>query len=353
MNQDIELLRQLVSIYSPSMQEHAASAFLVDAMQARGYDRAFVDEAGNAVGMWGSGPREIVLLGHIDTVPGVIPVRLEGDVLHGRGSVDAKGPLASFVAAVSRLPKSQTHRFVVVGAVEEEAASSKGARHVIDQYRPECCIIGEPSQWQCVTLGYKGRLLIDYTLHHAMAHSAGPLPSAPEIAVAFWQALVHRAALFNQGRTVFEALDVSLRSINSASDGLHDTVTQRIGLRLPLGYDIDTLKAQLIADAGAATLEFFGQEVAYKSDKRNPLVRAFLKAIRAQGGEPTFKVKTGTSDMNVLAPHWQCPFVAYGPGDSALDHTPQEHIGLHEYMQAIDVLQRTLELLSESRVAAR
>ena len=93
MNQEVELLRELVSIASPSTQEQAASAYLVDAMRARGYDEAFVDAAGNAVGIWGRGEREIVLLGHIDTVPGHIPVRQEGDLLYGRGSVDAKGPL--------------------------------------------------------------------------------------------------------------------------------------------------------------------------------------------------------------------------------------------------------------------
>jgi LysW-gamma-L-lysine carboxypeptidase len=49
--------------------------------------------------------------------------------------------------------------------------------------------------------------------------------------------------------------------------------------------------------------------------------------------------------MNVVAPHWQCPIVAYGPGDSAFDHTPQEQTSLHEYGQAIDVLTRTLHLL--------
>ena len=69
---------------------------------------------------------------------------------------------------MARLPKPDTFRLVVVGAVEEEAASSKGARHVIEKYHPECFIIGEPSQWQAVTLGYKGRLLIDYTLCHDM-----------------------------------------------------------------------------------------------------------------------------------------------------------------------------------------
>jgi LysW-gamma-L-lysine carboxypeptidase len=345
-NQDITLLRELVGIYSPSTEEREASDYLVSVMRHRGYDESFVDGAGNAVGIWGRGGREIVLLGHIDTVPGFIPVRQEGDVLFGRGSVDAKGPLACFVAAVSRLPRDLDCRLVVVGAVEEEAASSKGARFAIDHYRPQCCLIGEPSQWQSVTLGYKGRLVIDYTLQQATSHSAGQVPAAPEVAVAFWNQLVRRTAVFNQGRAVFDTLDASLRAIRSSSDGFQDTVSQRIGLRLPLACDIEALKAELLQDAGAATLHFFGQEKAYKSDKRNALVRAFLKAIRQHGGTPTFKVKTGTSDMNVLAPHWQCPFVAYGPGDSAFDHTPQEQISLTEYCRAIDVLEQVLRLLT-------
>ena len=64
-------------------------------MQALGSDEAHVDEVGNAVGVRGSGAREVLLLGHIDTVPGVIPVRVADGVLHGRGTVDAKGPFAA------------------------------------------------------------------------------------------------------------------------------------------------------------------------------------------------------------------------------------------------------------------
>jgi LysW-gamma-L-lysine carboxypeptidase len=350
-NQDIELLRDLVSIYSPSTQEQVASIFLVEAMRARGYDEAFVDAAGNAVGIWGQGSREIVLLGHIDTVPGFLPVRQDGDILYGRGSVDAKGPLACFAAAVSRLPKDANCRCVVIGAVEEEAASSKGARYVVDQYQPEYCIIGEPSQWQCITLGYKGRLLIDYTLRSDMSHSAGQLPSAPEVAVDFWNNLVRRATVYNQERPVFDMLDVSLRAINSSSNGIQEMVTQRLGLRLPLGYDIETLIAQLREEAVPAELQFFGYEVPHRSDKRNPLVKAFLKGIREAGGLPKFKVKTGTSDMNVVAPHWRCPIVAYGPGDSSFDHTPHEQTSLEEYCRAIDILHRTLHLLIHSPAA--
>jgi LysW-gamma-L-lysine carboxypeptidase len=46
--------------------------------------------------------------------------------------------------------------------------------------------------------------------------------------------------------------------------------------------------------------------------------------------------------MNVVAPIWNCPIVAYGPGDSALDHTPNEHILIEEYLQAIKVLETVL-----------
>jgi LysW-gamma-L-lysine carboxypeptidase len=49
--------------------------------------------------------------------------------------------------------------------------------------------------------------------------------------------------------------------------------------------------------------------------------------------------------MNVVAPYWKCPMVAYGPGDSSLDHTPQEHVEIDEYRRSIDVLESVLRLL--------
>jgi LysW-gamma-L-lysine carboxypeptidase len=49
--------------------------------------------------------------------------------------------------------------------------------------------------------------------------------------------------------------------------------------------------------------------------------------------------------MNVVGPVWRCPILAYGPGDSALDHTPNEHLSLEEYARAIDVLEHALAAL--------
>ena len=75
-------------------------------------------------------------------------------------------------------------------------------------------------------------------------------------------------------------------------------------------------------------------------------MRAFLAAVRGQGGEPGCVVKTGTCDMNVTGPVWRCPMLAYGPGDSTLDHTPQEHVEIAEWQRGVAVLADTLRRLT-------
>jgi LysW-gamma-L-lysine carboxypeptidase len=77
--------------------------------------------------------------------------------------------------------------------------------------------------------------------------------------------------------------------------------------------------------------------------KNNPLVRSLLAAIRNNDGDPRFKKKTGTSDMNILAQYWDVPMISYGPGDSSLDHTGEEKIELSEYQKAIKVLTEAIE----------
>ena len=178
----------LVERYSPSGQEKAAVDWLVERMAGLGFGRAFADPAGNAVGVMGDGPRQVILLGHIDTVPGEIPVRVEEDSLYGRGSVDAKGPLAAFVDAVAATGALPGWQFVVIGAVEEEGDST-GARSIVEQYRPDFVIVGEPSHWERITLGYKGSAWTEITVRRAMEHSARQSESACEQAVALWSAI--------------------------------------------------------------------------------------------------------------------------------------------------------------------
>jgi len=93
---------------------------------------------------------------------------------------------------------------------------------------------------------------------------------------------------------------------------------------------------------GEATIRFEGGCPAFRSPRTTPLAGAFVRSIRNAGGQPSFLHKTGTADMNVVGPVWQCPIVAYGPGDSSLDHTPNEHVEVEEYFKAIDVLEGVL-----------
>jgi LysW-gamma-L-lysine carboxypeptidase len=390
----IELLRGLVAIPSLSRREARAASWLVDAMSRAGFERAFVDEAGNAVGEIGPhpAPRTIVLLGHIDTVPGDIPVRIEatpqGDALYGRGSVDAKGPLATFVAATARLGAAWAReagvRVVVVGAVEEEAASSKGARQVLRRFDgtrepvPDACIIGEPSQWHRITLGYKGRLLLELAARQPMAHTAGRHASVATAVVELWNRVQAHADRVNADRSrVFDQLTPSLRAFNTSTDAaMQDHAAAQFAWRLPVEFDVEPFLREVV-DAAAAQIEgtapaiegpapvagarlerrheiegpvtamslrFHDWEPPWLADRQNALVRSFLGAIRASGREarPGFVVKTGTSDMNVVAPVWRCPVVAYGPGDSSLDHTPHEHVHLDEYWRAVQVVERAV-----------
>jgi LysW-gamma-L-lysine carboxypeptidase len=342
-------LRELVSIPSPSGEEEQVGQFLVEQMTALGFE-AHIDEAGNAVGTIGSPEAEqtVMLLGHMDTVPGDIPVRRRGNLLYGRGTVDAKGPLATFILATARAaPNLDSTRITVIGAVEEEAYS-KGARHLASTMAaPDYCLIGEPSDWDCVTIGYKGRLCVEYAWQQPDSHSAGEQVGAAEKAITFWNRLVDYADRRNHGQEGrFDTLDAGLRDFQTTSDGLTTIVRMTIAMRLPPDFKPSVLKRKMKGWTEGATLKYLPLDMPYQGSKNNHLVRAMLKSIRAEGGRPRFKLKTGTSDMNTVGPAWQCPIVAYGPGDSALDHTPEEHIDVREYERAIDVLAKALEILS-------
>src|SRR5262249_45712632 len=97
-----------------------------------------------------------------------------------------------------------------------------------------------------------------------------------------------------------------------------------------------------IDDAVSVTVTRLASEEPVRTERTSSLARAFVRAIAERGGTARTIVKSGTSDMNVLAPVWRCPMVAYGPGDSAYDHTPMERLRLEDHARAIAVLRDVL-----------
>jgi len=346
----VEFLKGALEIPSPSGQERLVAEYLAEGMERLGL-KAFVDEADNARGQVGHGPIQVVLLGHIDTVPGVVPVRLEGNKLFGRGAVDAKGPFVTMIFAAAGLSEEARKHLTVhlVGATEEEAPSSKGARFVAPRLKPHYVIIGEPSGWEGITLGYKGRLLVKARREKDNFHSAHHEPNAAEELISYFVAIKAWAEAMNVGQKAFDQVQYILRDFRIQPAELKQVAEMFFDLRLPPRLPPEEAIRHLTAYAPPTKeLEFFGREVPYLGPKDTPLTRALRQGIRKAGGKPVFKLKPGTSDMNVLAPHWKEPMVAYGPGDSTLDHTPHEHIEVEEFLKGIEALREALEALAKA-----
>jgi [amino group carrier protein]-lysine/ornithine hydrolase len=346
---DTEAVKVLAeAVRTPSLcgQEDAVAAVLLEAMRRAGFS-ARRDETGNVIGAVGpGGGRQVVILGHMDTVPGYIEVEERDGSLYGRGSVDAKGPLVTGLVAAARAAERTRVRVTVIGAVQEEGPSV-GARHLTSRPAPDFLVIAEPGGWDSVVLGYKGSQRFTMEIRRPSGHTAGPLASAPERAVQFWNDLTAWcAAQTPEAQDEFSRLTPALIRMSSSDDGLEDRAGLHIGLRLPPGVTPEDVREGVRSLCPDACFDFAPGEPAVRGGKNNELVAGFLRAIRSEGGKPRFKVKTGTADMNVVGPVWGCPMVAYGPGDSKLDHTPHEHVVIDEYLRAIRVLQDVLESLT-------
>ncbi|MFH1536615.1 MAG: M20/M25/M40 family metallo-hydrolase [Patescibacteria group bacterium] len=323
---NIKLLQKLVEIESLSGQEKKAANFLIRHTKKLNFDKTYKDDAGNFVAERGGGNNIILLVGHVDTVSGKIPVRIKNNNLYGRGSVDAKGCLATFISAVNNLVNLENNKFIIIGAVEEECETSKGAKFILDKYNPNAIFIGEPSGWSNITIGYKGSLRLEYADECQNLHYANPDSN-----------LINKAINFinNLKNNLSEDEILEIRNFNTTNNGLTQKVNIKINIRTSPNFNINKID-NLLKNKQITIKENIPGIIA---NKNNFLVKSMLKSIRKSSGKPKFLRKTGTSDFNYLAKNWpNIPILAYGPGNSKLDHAPNEHLDLNEYKKAIKVL---------------
>jgi LysW-gamma-L-lysine carboxypeptidase len=337
----IALLHDMVAIPSPSGAEAALARHLEGSMRALGFHTR-LDEVGNLIGELGAGDGgpTVLLLGHMDTIARPMRMLRHDGRLHGRGTVDAKGPLAAMICAAASRP-AFPGRLQVAAVVEEETPGSRGAAHLVRTLpAPDVLLVGEPSGWSGVVLGYKGQLLLAYRVVRPAAHPSGPGEKAAEVAIAFWAGL--QETLGPDRGHGFERLAATLLAIT----GDMTQASLDVDVRLPPGLDVERLLAGLRTQARGGELRVVSQVPPVLSARGNRAARSLSAGIRRRGGTPRPTAKTGTSDMNTVAPHWDVPMAAYGPGDSRLDHSDDEHIELDEYLRAIDVLSLALDELA-------
>lgn len=375
-----ELLYDLVSTPSVSGAESDAAAVLVDYFEAHGRD-AWTDDVGN---VRAPGDDGVLLTSHVDTVPGHIDVRVEdGETssasraavdaadgeLWGRGSVDATGPLAAMAAASVATGAS------FAGVVEEET-TSRGARHLVaDRDEPDAVVNGEPSGWDAVTLGYRGMLTATYSVATESGHSSRPAPNAVQYATAWTErvqaAFDARPAVAGESGSdaaaagaepgaesppeatdapVFESVTVKPVAFDGglADDGESVEATVDVQFRLPPGTTAADVRETVAARTTHGAVSWGEPIPPVMASPRTPVAGALRAGIRAAGGDPTHLRKSGTSDANIYAAAWDCPVATYGPGDSALDHAPDERIDLAAFDRGVDALTTAADRLCTS-----
>jgi LysW-gamma-L-lysine carboxypeptidase len=358
----VRLLTRMLEIYSPSAKEGEISRLLEEELGYLGFS-VHRDEVGNVIGEVGKGEPIVLLCGHMDTVEGIIPVRVEDGELFGRGAVDAKGPLAAMIVAASKAAKEGfPGKILVVGVVDEEKGG-KGIQHFVESgFHPDFAVFGEPSGLGKVVFGYKGILTVKITVQTPSGHSAAPwlFENAIEKAMEFWRQIQKLHLREEKLKSRFYSITCCLTKIeggNTSASFIPSECQIHVQLRIPPQLSpeqvFDEVKRKIERYKAtnpkvSVKVEMLDVAKAFEADRRSVIVRALAWGIRKTTlNYASFSRKTGTGDMNVLGNALKIPVVTYGPGDSTLDHTPNEHINIREYLTSIEVLTKALKKLPD------
>ncbi|MEM2699861.1 MAG: M20/M25/M40 family metallo-hydrolase [Candidatus Bathyarchaeia archaeon] len=360
----LELLRGMLEIYSPSGKEDKIASYLADELKRAGFSRVWTDSVNNVYGEVGSAGPTILLCGHMDTVPGWIPVRVEGDRLYGRGSVDAKSSLAAMIISASSLKSSLSRGRILVACVVDEEGRARGIKRLVrDRPSIDYAIFGEPSGIKNVVFAYKGHLKIRIEFRTATGHVGAQhlLPNAIEKGFEFWSKLKERCEReYKSPYGIFYSLTPALTGISGrgTTRSIPDICTLEVDLRLPptikcgdamkiIGGLIDDFRAE---NYGLASkLRIIDRVEPYVARRDTVVVKSLRDAIlEVTGEEARLLRKTGTGDMNIFGAHYNVPVATYGPGDSSLSHTPNEYISITEYLASIEIYKRAVKKILDS-----
>jgi LysW-gamma-L-lysine carboxypeptidase len=221
-------------------------------------------------------------------------------------------------------------------------------------------VFGEPSNTEDIVIGYKGFIRLMLKFATRAGHSAAPWASdnAIEKGMELWSLLKQRFANSSKRESHFHSVTSSLTGIRggSSTNVIPSECTLTLDVRVPpelssaevLNNVRETIKSYLNANSGVSIdLEVADQINACLMNADSMLAQSFSWAIRkVRRKNPAFLKKTGTSDMNLLASRIRIPMVAYGPGDSKLDHTTEEQVVIEDYLTAVEIYEQALERLA-------
>ncbi|MBN8865950.1 MAG: M20/M25/M40 family metallo-hydrolase [Solirubrobacterales bacterium] len=357
------LLSDLVSIYSPSGGEGQVVDHVEDLCRRAGLSvRRVPAEVGRDSLVLGAAREPVLAIAaHLDTItptwPDATSPRVEDSVLHGLGSVDDKGGVASCLLAALWMKRSgiDLDRLPAVFAfpVDEETGGS-GSRSLAIDLAPRFAIALEGTELNAGTVECGD---LEALVHVRGVSAHGSLAELGDNAIHSAAAFI--ASLDELGLEAHShpVLGRSLASVTEIETGggmnvIPDTCTLRLRIRMVPGQDlaeairdVESLAARFGADIqmveGTAPFELPGD---------SPLRLAVDSATESVTGRrpETIGVPAWT-DAHNFVDFGGSEAMVFGPGSIDSAHTPAEHVELDQVVQCAKIFMR---LLSEDNLAA-
>ncbi|MCC6855246.1 MAG: succinyl-diaminopimelate desuccinylase [Microbacteriaceae bacterium] len=329
----VDLTRQLCDIESVSGNERA----IADAIEASlaGLDHLEVIRDGDAiVARTSQGlDRRVVIAGHIDTVPvnNNLPVRLDGDFLVGRGTVDMKAGVAVALKLAADLAAPAVDVTWIWYDHEEVASHLNGlgrlAANRPDLLAGDFAILGEPTS-ATVEGGCNGTARIDIRLHGVRAHSARSWvghnaihDAAPVLAIL---AAYVPAEIEVDGLVYREGLNAVGISGGVAGNVVPDEAVVSVNYRFAPSRSAADAIAHLTEVFDGFDIEVTDLAEGARPGLDAPLAQDFLAAVGGQAHP-----KYGWTDVARFSA-LGIPAVNYGPGDPLRAHADDERVDVAE-----------------------
>jgi acetylornithine deacetylase len=313
-----------------------------------------VDEAGNVIAEKGQGTPRIVLNTHIDTVPPHQPLEQSDGEIRGRGSCDAKGPLAAILAAFIETDPSAGQITVVITPDEERESTGADALDLdADGY-----IVGEPTRLD-VCVAARGRFQGTVSLTGKGAHAAEP--AAGRNAIIGLQPVLAGLETYDetQGITAHPRLGAPTLTPTLVSGG---EASNRIPAAVELTIDrrsVPPETAPEFFDGLAAHLrERVPAELGLsveRADRDTPFLEGFetdsdaaVAGALQSGGAGETRTFGAATEASYFAD--SAPTVVFGPGalsdeDGPVAHGEREYVKIEAVREASDILTHALGTL--------
>ncbi|MGB6182431.1 MAG: succinyl-diaminopimelate desuccinylase [Rhodococcus sp. (in: high G+C Gram-positive bacteria)] len=349
----IDLTAALVDVTSVSRDE----AVLADAVeralreQTTGFEIVRFGDAVLARTNRGM-PTRVILAGHLDTVPIAdnVPSRrerdsIEGDVLHGCGTVDMKSGDAVFLHLAATIDQPNADLTLIFYDCEEIEASANGLgrieREMPEWLHGDVAILGEPSGGY-IEAGCQGTLRVRFTASGTRSHSARS-----------WLGdnAVHKLGPLFERLAAYEprSIDIDgcvyregLQAVRVEGGVAGNVVPDEAFVDVNFRFAPDRSVEQAIEHVRGVTSGVdVGFEVTDSSAGALPGLSAPAAAalVTAAGGE--FRAKYGWTDVSRFSA-LGIPAVNYGPGDPNLAHKRDERVPVQQITDVTDVLRRYL-----------